>query len=153
MAEQTERNEWRDRIAVIDVLDAYAEAIDRRRFADLKELFTEDIEFDYGPDWKIFGRQEAIDRIADSLATCGRTQHLLGNYRVKLDGDQASSGCYMRAFHVGIGAAAGMTYEMAGHCRDAFVYRDGLWKMSRRVGRMIFETGAPEVLAPQTAAK
>jgi hypothetical protein len=152
MAEPIERNEWRDRVAVIDILDAYAEAIDRRRFSDLETLFTEDIAFDYGPDWQIVGRREAIDRIADSLAHCGRTQHLLGNYRVKLDGDVATSGCYMRAFHVGIGVAEGKTYEMAGHCRDAFVCHDGVWKMSSRVGRMIFETGSRQVLNPAANA-
>lgn len=140
--------EWSDRIAIIAVLDAYAEAVDRRRFEDLEEVFAEDIEFDYGPDWQVVGRKLAIERIAASLAHCGPTQHLQGNYRVEVDGDQARSRTYVRAFHVGIGAARGKTYEMGGHCRDAFARIDGAWRMTRRVGRMIFEAGTTEVLAP-----
>jgi hypothetical protein len=149
----SERNEWSDRTAIMGVLDAYAEAVDRRRFEELEALFTEGIEFDYGPDWHIFGRKEAIQRIADSLAHCGPTQHLVGNYRIELDGDRARSRTYVRAFHVGIGAAEGKTYEMGGHCRDEFTFDDGLWRMSRRVGRMIFEVGSHDVLAPGGGAE
>lgn len=148
MHERAARSEWRDHLAIIEILNAYAEAIDRRRFEDLKLLFSERVEFDYGPGWEIVGRQEAIDQIANSLVHCGRTQHLLGNYRVELAGNVATSACYMRAFHVGIGAAEGQTYEMAGHCRDVFANRDGRWEMTRRVGRMMFETGSRAVLDP-----
>ena len=152
MTKRAEKEGWRDRVAILAILDGYAEAVDRRRFDDLEELFTEDIEFDYGPDWHTVGRKQAIARIADSLAHCGPTQHLLGNYRVEIDGDEATSRVYVRAFHVGIGAAEGLSYEMAGHCRDAFTCIDGVWRMSRRVGRMIFETGSRDVLAPGGAA-
>jgi len=147
-----ERSEWSDRIAIMDLLDVYAESVDRRRFEQLEDVFTEDVEFDYGPDWHIVGRKEAIERIADSLKHCGPTQHLVGNYRIQLDGDTATSRIYTRAYHVGIGAAAGKSYEMGGHLRDAYVFADGVWRMSRRVGRMIFEAGSHDVLNPAGAA-
>ena len=143
-----DRSEWRDRVAIMDLLDVYAEAVDRRRFDMLEEVFTEDVAFDYGPDWNLVGRAEAIARIAEALKHCGPTQHLVGNYRIRVDGETATSRVYIRAFHVGIGAAAGKSYEMGGHLRDAYVRVDGVWRLSRRVGRMIFETGSRAVLDP-----
>jgi hypothetical protein len=103
------------------VLDAYAEFVDRRKFDQLEELFTEDIEFDYGPDWHISDRKEAIARIAESLKHCGPTQHLVGNYRIQLDGDRATSRTYIRAFHVGIGAGMPLSLpRVPGECRAAW---------------------------------
>jgi len=144
-------SEWADRVAIMDVLDAYAQAVDRRQWKDLEDVFSEDVAFDYGPDWDIVGRELAIERIAQSLTHCGPTQHLVGNYRIELDGDTARCRTYVRAYHVGIGTAAGKFYEMGGHCRDEFARIDGVWRMTRRVGRMIFEAGSLDVLAPPAA--
>ena len=143
---------WQDRVAITRLIDAYAEAVDRRQFENLDTIFAEDIEFDYGPGWQLTGRKEAADRIAESLSECGPTQHFIGNYRIEVDGDRATARSYTRAFHVGIGAAKGLTYEMGGHTRDEFSRIDGEWRMTRRVGRMIFETGSTDVLAPSSMA-
>jgi hypothetical protein len=82
------------------------------------------------------------------LDGCGPTQHLLGNYRVELDGERATSRVYVRAFHIGIGAARGRTYEMGGEYRDRLERREGRWLSVGRVGEVFWELGSRDVLGP-----
>jgi hypothetical protein len=138
---------WEDRVAIVEALDAYAEALDSRRWEQLERIFAPDVEFDFG-EWCVTGRDEVAATIQQYLGGCGPTQHLLGNYRVQLDGDTATSAVYVRAFHIGVGETAGLTYEMCGEYRDEFRRgRDG-WRSLRRKGRVFLEVGSREVLRP-----
>lgn len=136
-----------DHRAIVRLLDRYAEAVDRRDFGLLESIFAPDIEYDFG-EWVARSRDEAIAVMRRYLDGCGPTQHLLGNYRVDVDGDRATSRVYVRAFHVGIGAAAGRTYEMGGEYRDEWVRTPDGWRSRRRFGRAFWETGSRSVLGP-----
>ncbi|HKK51182.1 MAG TPA: nuclear transport factor 2 family protein [Myxococcota bacterium] len=136
-----------DRSEIIALLDRYAECLDRRDWAGLDRVFAEDVEFDFG-EWRATRREQAVAAMRSYLDGCGPTQHLLGNYRIELDGDRASSRVYVRAFHVGIGQAAGQTYEMGGEYRDRLERRDGRWLSVARVGEPFWEVGSRDVLGP-----
>jgi hypothetical protein len=82
------------------------------------------------------------------LDACGPTQHLLGNFVVELAGDAARSTCSVRAFHAGVGAAAGRTYEVLAEYRDALERRPEGWRVARRTMRVSQEIGSREVLGP-----
>ena len=81
-----------DRFAIIATLDCYSECLDTRDWARLEQVFTEDVEMDFG-EWKKEGLEEVTKTIRSYLDGCGPSQHLLGNYRIQLDGDHASSKC------------------------------------------------------------
>lgn len=136
-----------DRAEIIGVLDRYAECLDRRDWAGLDRVFAEDVEFDFG-EWRATSRGEAVGAMRGYLDGCGPTQHLLGNYRVEIEGDRATSKVYVRAFHIGVGAAEGRTYEMGGEYRDRLERRDGRWLSVSRVGEVFWEMGSREVLGP-----
>jgi hypothetical protein len=136
-----------DRVEIVGVLDGYAECLDRRDWAALDRVFAEDLEFDFG-EWRATSRVQAVAAIRSYLDGCGPTQHLLGNYRIEIDGDRATSRVYVRAFHLGIGAAAGKTYEMGGEYRDRLERRGGRWRSVARVGEMFWELGSRDVLGP-----
>jgi hypothetical protein len=136
-----------DRAEIIAVLDGYAECLDRRNWAGLDRVFAADLEFDFG-EWRSENLEQAVVAMRGYLDGCGPTQHLLGNYRVEIDGDRAESKVYVRAFHIGIGAAAGKIYEMGGEYRDRLERRDGRWLSVGRVGEVFWELGDREVLGP-----
>jgi len=138
-----------DRLAILALLDRYAEALDSRRWELLEEVFDPEVVFDFGPAWQTVGLDQALARIRSALDVCAATQHLQSNYRIEIDGGRARSRVYVRAFHLGAGSAAGRHYEMGGEYRDELRRGADGWRSVRRVGRMHFELGDPAVLAPK----
>jgi 3-phenylpropionate/cinnamic acid dioxygenase small subunit len=129
------------------VLDYYAEALDTRCWELLSDVFVPELEFDFG-EWTATSREQAVAAIRTYLDDCGPTQHLLGNYRIDVNGDAARSRVYVRAFHVGIGAATGKTYEMGGEYRDELRRTPEGWRSHRREGVVFWELGSRDVLGP-----
>ena len=68
-----------DRFAIIATLDCYSECLDTRDWERLNEVFTDDVDMDFG-DWHERGREEVTRLIRSYLDGCGPSQHLLGNY-------------------------------------------------------------------------
>ena len=136
-----------DRIEIVAVLDRYAEALDGRRWELLEQVFAPDVEFDFG-EWSAKSLGEAVAAIRSYLDGCGPSQHLQGNYRVDVEGDRASSRVYIRASHVGVGRAAGKSYEMAGEYQDELRRTPAGWRSVRRRAQVFFELGTREVLGP-----
>jgi 3-phenylpropionate/cinnamic acid dioxygenase small subunit len=135
-----------DRVEIVALLDRYAEALDSRRFELLREVFADDVHFDFG-EWAATSREQAVASIRSYLDRCGPTQHLLGNYRIEIEGDGARSRVYVRAFHLGVGSAAGKSYEMGGEYRDELRRTPQGWRSVRRRGVVFFEHGTREVFA------
>ena len=136
-----------DRFAIIATLDRYAECLDRRDWPGLAGVFTEDVEIDW-VEWQQQGLDAATTSIRSYLDGCGPSQHLLGNYRIELDGDRATSEHYCRVMHMGKGEQAGKTYETWIEYADELVRTDEGWRSRRRVGRTLMEQGDRAVLGP-----
>ena len=132
------------------VLDRYAEALDTRRWELLSDVFVPELEFDFG-EWTATSRETAVATIRTYLDDCGPTQHLLGNYRIDVAGDNAQSRVYVRAFHLGTGKASGKTYEMGGEYRDALRRTPEGWRICRREGVVFWELGSRSVLGRGSA--
>lgn len=136
-----------DRFAIIATLDRYAECLDARDWQGLAEVFTADVEIDW-QEWQQTGLEEVTRSIRGYLDGCGPSQHLLGNYRIELDGDAASSKHYCRVMHMGKGERAGRTYETWIEYADELVRTGDGWRSRRRVCRAIMEQGDRSVLGP-----
>jgi hypothetical protein len=136
-----------DRFAIIATLDRYSECLDRRDWARLSEVFTEDVDMDFEA-WHEQGLAKVTATIRSYLDGCGPSQHLLGNYRIELDGDQASSRCYCRVMHMGRGAHEGKTFESWIEYADDLVRTDAGWRSRRRVARAQMQQGDPSLLGP-----
>ena len=136
-----------DRFAIIATLDRYAECLDQRDWPGLADVFTDDVEIDW-VEWKQKGRAEATTSIRSYLDGCGPSQHLLGNYRIALDGDRASSKCYCRVMHMGKGEHEGKTYETWIEYADELVRTPEGWRSRKRVARATMHQGDPSLLGP-----
>jgi hypothetical protein len=136
-----------DRFAIIATLDCYAECLDTRDWPKLAEVFTADAEVDWG-EWKQQGLAEVTTSIRSYLDGCGPSQHLLGNYRIELDGDKASSRHYCRVMHMGKGEHQGKTYETWIEYADQLVRSGDGWRSRHRHARAIMDQGDRSLLGP-----
>jgi hypothetical protein len=141
-----------DRQEVISVLDRYAEACDTKRWELFDDVFVPDAVGDFGAEYEVNGRDGIVRMVASHLGGCGPTQHLLGNYSVEIDGDQATATCKVRAFHLGAGAGHQETYEVMGEYHDRLVRRPEGWRISHRRMAVSIELGTRAILRPAPEA-
>jgi hypothetical protein len=136
-----------DRFAIIATLDCYSECLDTRNWGRLDEVFTPDVDMDFEA-WHEQGLEKVTQIIRSYLDGCGPSQHLLGNYRIDLDGDRASSRCYCRVMHMGKGEHAGKTFESWIEYSDELIRTPAGWRSQRRVARAKMNQGDPSLLGP-----
>jgi ketosteroid isomerase-like protein len=95
-----------DRVAIRELVDAYAHCADRRDATGQMALFTEDTHFvvhmdarDPEPTQDLHGRA-ALAPVFDALNAYAATMHFNGQSTVELDGDRATGESYCLAHHL-----------------------------------------------------
>ena len=130
--------EQADRLAIRELVDAYAHCADRRDAEGQKALFTEDTHFvvymegqGSEPTYALDGR-EALTPVFDDLNRYEATMHFNGQSTVALDGDRATGESYCIAHH--LFTDEGERTLMVAWLRygDTFVKRDGAWLFAER---------------------
>ena len=95
---------------IIDVMNQYTTALDSRNWAMLEDTMTPDGQADFGnlAGVGILDSPKAlVDLCRKSLQDLRATQHLQGNYEVKVSGDTAQASCYLQANHFAEGLPGG----------------------------------------------
>ena len=136
-----------DRFAIIAVLDRYSECLDTRNWEGLVDVFSEEVDMDFGV-WQATSLEDVRQNIRSFLDGCGPSQHLLGNYRIELDGDRASSRCYCRVMHFGKGEHEGKTFESWIEYADWLVRGPDGWRSHKRVATEQMNQGDMSLLGP-----
>jgi len=126
-----------DRLAIRELIDAYAHCADRREAEGQKALFTEDMHFvvymngeGTEPTDDLHGREQLTPVFA-ALNQYEVTMHFNGQSMVTLDGDRATGDTYCIAHHV---FSDGERKIMVAYLRylDTFVKQDGNWLFAER---------------------
>jgi hypothetical protein len=127
-----------DRLAIRELVDAYAYCADRRDAAGQMSLFTEDTDFqvymdssDPTPTQHLRGRA-ALAPVFDELNVYKATMHFNGQSTTVLDGDRAEGVTYCMAHHVKVDGPERSLMIAAIRYLDTFVKRDGIWLFSQR---------------------
>jgi hypothetical protein len=127
-----------DRLAIRELVDAYAYCADRRDAAGQMALFTEDTEFlvymdshSPSPTQHLRGRA-SLTPVFDELNTYVTTMHFNGQSTAVLDGDHASGVTYCLAHHVKVEGPVRSLMVAAIRYLDSFVKQDGAWFFSQR---------------------
>ena len=130
--------EQADRLAIRELVDAYAHCADRRDAVGQKSLFTEDTHFvvymggqGSEPTQVLEGR-EALTPVFEALDDYQATMHFNGQSMITLDGDRATGESYCIAHH--LFTDDGERKLMVAHLRydDTFVKADGAWLFAER---------------------
>jgi SnoaL-like domain len=130
--------EQADRLAIRELVDAYAHCADRRLAEEQKSLFTEDAHFvvymngQGSEPTQVLDGREALMPVFEDLNRYEATQHFNGQSTIELDGDRATGESYCIAHH--LFTADGERKLMLAHIRyqDAFVKFDGAWLFAER---------------------
>jgi hypothetical protein len=117
-----------DRHRIIDALNTLAYAFDHREWHRVGEVMAPDVDA-YGHQ----GLQSVIDdSLRRHLGGCGPSQHLLGNYQIRIDGDVATSVTKARVFHRGRDERADRSFEVFGEYHDRWQRTADGWRMTYR---------------------
>ena len=98
--------EQADRLAIRELVDAYAHCADRRDAEGQKSLFTEDTHFRVYMDGQgseptqVLDGREALTPVFDDLNRYQATMHFNGQITIALDGDHATGESYCIAHHL-----------------------------------------------------
>ena len=144
-----------DRLAIDDLLDAYAWALDTKDWDTLRTLFTPDAVVDYTEEGGVRGTlEDAIAWFQKMLVAFTASQHFVTNRRVKIDGDTASVHAYI---YSPLGVPTGenqLTLVMAGGFYEDELRRtpDGWRFTSRTIRASWFHAGLVGGAAPPKTA-
>jgi hypothetical protein len=127
-----------DRLAIRELIDAYARCADRRDADGQKALFTTDTRFvvymageDAGPTDDLRGR-ESLTPVFENLNIYEATTHFNGQSTVVLDGERATGESYCIAHHVSSADGERTLMTAALRYRDTFAKDDGTWRFAER---------------------
>jgi SnoaL-like domain len=128
-----------DRLAIREVVDAYAHCADRRDAEGQKSLFTENTHFVVHMDGQgseptqVLDGREALTPVFDDLNRYTATMHFNGQSTIVLDGDRATGESYCMAHHLSVGKDGQRTLMIAAiRYDDVFVKQQGAWLFAER---------------------
>jgi hypothetical protein len=135
---------FEDWLAVVEALNRMSTIFDTRAWDRLAEVVLPDA-ICYG----VTGIDALVrDVLRPHLGGCGPSQHLLGNYDIRVDGDVATSQTKIRAFHQGAGDQFPKTFESIGVYHDQLLRTGEGWRLSKREFQVDVNIGDFSVLQP-----
>ena len=120
-----------DRTAIIDQTIAYCWAIDERNWPALHDIFLPGATAELGNGTEN-GINAIVARISGVLNPLDSSQHLVCNHQVAVNGDTATSRCYLQAQHVRRNAQNGRNYLVAGRYEDSWARTPQGWRVAHR---------------------
>jgi hypothetical protein len=127
-----------DRLALRELVDAYAHCADRRDAKGQMALFVEDARFVVYMDAKSdipsqeFQGRDALATVFDNLNQYVTTTHFNGQSTVVLDGTEATGVSYCVAHHVSVRGSERNLMIASLRYLDRFAKIDGVWYFAQR---------------------
>jgi ketosteroid isomerase-like protein len=132
------QEEAADRLAIRELIDAYAHCADRRDAKGQMALFTKNTHFvvfidsrTVEPSMDLQGR-EALEPVFDDLNTYQTTTHFNGQSTIELHGDRATGESYCLAHHISFVDCQRTLMVASLRYLDVFSKQDGKWLFAER---------------------
>ncbi|CAB1368701.1 nuclear transport factor 2 family protein [Denitratisoma oestradiolicum] len=135
-----------DRMEIQQLMVDYSEAIDRKDYDALDQVFTPDAYIDYRAMGGIDGPYPVVKAwLSGALANFPHHQHILGNISIKVAGDTATSRaiCF-NPMDMALPDGKRQVMFFGLWYVDAFVRTPGGWRMNRRVEERCYDFNVPE---------
>ena len=123
-----------DRADIEHLLVQYATGIDQRDWKLFRSCFTDDALGDYGDIGTFVGADRLTDFMIAAHRGFGSTNHMLSNFVIHVDGDQATARSYV---HVVLAFAhdRGAWIDGVGTYEDTLVRTNSGWRIAQRTFR------------------
>ena len=139
-----------DRLEIQDLLYAYADAIDGKRFKELNDVFADDAHIDYSAFGGAVGnREETIAFLEKALRTkfAPNHQHLNANMQIRVDGDRATGRVMCFNPQEVLGPDGELhTFMLGLWYVDEYVRTPNGWRMRRRSEEKSWIFAAPDFM-------
>jgi hypothetical protein len=135
-----------DERAILRGLSRFARILDGRRWAEVGEVFADDVTFNYGDGAEQRGLEALRDNFRRFLDRCGPSHHLLGSIVVEVDGERAVSRAYVQARHQAPAPTPERLFDTNGEYVDRWERRPEGWRIVRRDATWFSRTGDPTIL-------
>ena len=134
-----------DRAAITDIVNCYATGLDRRNWALLRSIFTDEIDMEFSSVGMKPGTYAADRWVRNAevlFAGFGPTQHTFTNHAVKVDGDRANTQVYMQAEHFIVDDAPEQNrWTIGGYYTHDLVRLAAGWRIKGMALHMTWQTG------------
>lgn len=121
-----------DEARITRVLNLYAASLDAHDWPALDDVFTEGAVADFQGIGRFDGRAAIVELIRSVVAQVGATQHLLGNFRIVVNGNRAHAKSYLQAIQAGKGSFVGSKMTVWGEYRDELERTPAGWRIIYR---------------------
>ena len=135
-----------DRLAVGDVIIKYADSVDLLDMDRYATCFTDDVVVTGFGEKAFTGLAEYMPWVTAARAKYGRTQHMIGNIRVTLDGDRAHMRSYVQATHEIPGDPGHLLTLWAAYVDDLVRTADG-WRITHHHLERLIDARRLEITA------
>lgn len=140
----TDRDEW----AIVRVLNLYALVMDTQRWDLFDEIFTSDVDADFGESTHWRNLESFKTDFAAYHASFDATQHIMLNPLVAVSGDTAHAFTYGSWRLMRKGMEGGDFWEGGGWYDDTLVRTAAGWRIRKRTCRVAWWGGNPLVNQP-----
>jgi hypothetical protein len=135
-----------DIVAIINVVNLYPVAVDTRRWDLFDEIFTTDIQTDFGGP-AAWNDLASLKRDFESVhRPFEATLHVTTNHQVVVNADRANCLSYVHGRFIRKVPEGGNMFESAGWYDDALVRTAAGWRIKKRSCRSVWAGGNPVVL-------
>jgi hypothetical protein len=149
MSNQASNEGANDRAFVQATVASVAHLIDRKRWTELRQLYSARVRTDYT---SLFGGTpqeqpgDALIAAWRTLLTPVVTQHLLGPISVTIAGAEATAHCHVRGYHHVKGTPGGDEWVVAGHYVFELVRETDTWRIRSMTLETFYQTGNLKLL-------
>jgi len=132
-----------DRLAIIDLIHGYVDAIDAKDWERLDDFFTEDAVVWWNRQSSTTGRGPILERMRQMLGTDDIvTYHHVASFTPAVSGDTAEAPVRIRAMHHGVGSRAGRFWESLAVQTTSLVRTSAGWRCSGFSWRVVVGLGS-----------
>jgi hypothetical protein len=135
-----------DRLAIVDLINYYADALDAKRWDLIDDFFTDDAVVWWNADLYTSGRDGIVTRMRQMLGTDEIiTYHHVASFTPVVDRDLAEASVRIRAMHYGVGPRAGRYWESLGRQETQFARTPDGWRCRGFTWRVVVGLGSMDL--------
>lgn len=136
-----------DHTAITELTHRYCWAIDDRDWPALEALFTPDATARLA-DRDFQHRAAIVAHCRSVLSPLDASHHMVSNHLIDVDGDRATSRCYVQAQHTRLALDGGENWLLGGRYHDTLARTEHGWRITHRTLASVWTDGNLAVFRP-----